>query len=84
MTQSRNLFIIIIYLFGKSTIDQICSLRQILEKTHEKQVDTHRLFVDYKDAFDSPTRDRGFAVLGIPANLIYADWRWAIPAAPSR
>ena len=36
---------------GKSTIEQIFTLRQILEKTHEKQVDTYHLFVDdYKAA----------------------------------
>ena len=33
---------------GKSTTDQIFTLRQILEKTHETQVDTYHLFVDYK------------------------------------
>ena len=58
---------------GKSTIDQIFTLRQILEKTHEKQVDTHHLFVDYKAAFDSPIRDCLYATMsefGIPAKLI--------------
>ena len=33
---------------GKSTIDQIFTLRQILEKTYEKQVDTHHIFIDYR------------------------------------
>ena len=33
---------------GKSIIDQIFTLRKILEKTHEKQVDTRHLFVGYK------------------------------------
>ena len=41
---------------GKSTTDQIFTLRQILEKTQEKQIDTYHLFVDYNAAFDSPTR----------------------------
>ena len=57
---------------GKSTIDQIFTLRQILEKTHEFQVDTHHLFVDYKAAFDSPIREAVheiMAELGIPAKL---------------
>ena len=44
---------------GKSTIDQNFTLRQILEKTPETQVDIHNLFVD----FDSPIRDRVFAVM---------------------
>ena len=35
-------------------IDQIFTSLQIPEKTHEKQVDTHYIFVDYKAAFDSP------------------------------
>ena len=58
---------------GKSTTDQILTLRQILKKTYENQIDTHHLFVDYKAAFDSPIRDRVYAVmaeLGIPAKLI--------------
>ena len=58
---------------GKSTIDQIFTLRQILEKTHENQIDTHHLFVDYKAAFDSPIRDCLYATMsefGIPAKLI--------------
>ena len=58
---------------GKSTIDQIFTLRQILEKTHEKKIDTHHLFVDCKAAFDSPIRDHVFAAmseLGLPAKVI--------------
>ena len=58
---------------GKSTIDQIFTLRQILEKTHEHQVDTHHLFVDYKAAFDSPIRESLKKVMvefKIPAKLI--------------
>ena len=52
------------------SIDQIFTQRQILEKNHKKQVDTHYLFVEYKAAFDSPIRDRIFAAiseLGISA-----------------
>ena len=54
-------------------VDQIFTLRQILKKTNEKQVDTHHSFVDYKAAFDSLIRDRVLAAmseLGIPAKLI--------------
>ncbi|XP_060665319.1 uncharacterized protein LOC132797575 [Drosophila nasuta] len=57
---------------GKSTVDQIFTLRQILEKSYENQIDTYHLFVDYKAAFDSPRRDRLYAAmseLGIPAKL---------------
>jgi hypothetical protein len=35
---------------GKSTIDQIFSLRQILEKTYEYNIETHHLFVDFRAA----------------------------------
>ena len=58
---------------GKSTIDQIFSPCRILQKTHEKQVDKHHLFINYKAAFDGPIRDRVFAAmseLGILAKLI--------------
>ena len=58
---------------GKSTIDQIFTLRQILEKTHEKQIDTDHIFIDYKAAFVSLIRDRVFAAIsehGIAAKLI--------------
>ena len=52
---------------AKSTTDQIFTLRQLLEKTHENK--THHLLVDFKAAFDSPARDRVYAAmseLGIP------------------
>ena len=39
---------------GKSTIDQTFILLKILEKTQEKQVETHHLFLDYKATVDSP------------------------------
>ena len=58
---------------GKSTIDQICTLRQILEKTEEKQIGTHHLFVDFKPVFDTSHRDQLYAAISefdIPAKLI--------------
>ena len=39
---------------GKSTIDQIFTLRQIFEKTRNKQINTFHLFVDFKSTFDTP------------------------------
>ena len=42
---------------GKSTIDQIFTLRQILEKIQELQIDTHHLFIDFKAAYDSIYRE---------------------------
>lgn len=40
----------------RSTTDQIFSVRQILEKCREFNVDTHHLFVDFKAAYDSVIR----------------------------
>lgn len=58
---------------GKSTTDQLFTLRQILEKTHEFQVDTHHLFIDFQQAYDTPTRGELFRAMnhfGIPSKLI--------------
>ena len=55
----------------KSNIDQIFTLRQILEKAHENQDKTHSLFVDFKAAFDSPVRDHVYAAMSDPCE---ADW----------
>ena len=48
---------------GKSTIDQIFTLRQILEKTRNKQINTFNLFVDFKSAFDTPHTDHLYATM---------------------
>lgn len=58
---------------GKSTVDQMFTLRQILEKTQEFQIDTHHLFIDFKVAYDSVDRDelyRAMSYLNIPAKLV--------------
>ena len=58
---------------GKTTIEQIFTLRQILEKRHEKQDKIHYLFVDVKAVFDSLVIDHIYSAmydLGIPAKLI--------------
>ncbi|WP_333764848.1 RNA-directed DNA polymerase, partial [Streptomyces sp. IBSBF 2390] len=58
---------------GKSTTDQIFTLRQILEKTREFQIDTHHLFIDFKQAYDCIIRDELYSAmmeLGIPKRLI--------------
>ena len=33
---------------GKSTVDQIHTIKQIVEKIHEFDIDVHLLFVDFK------------------------------------
>ncbi|CAD7014012.1 unnamed protein product [Ceratitis capitata] len=57
----------------KSTIDQIFTMRQILENIREKRIETHYLFVDFKAAFDSTNRSSFYVTIsefGIPAKLI--------------
>lgn len=57
----------------RSTTDQIFSLRQILEKCREYNVDTHHLFVDFKAAYDSVMRSElwnTMAEFGFPHKLI--------------
>lgn len=58
---------------GRSTIDQIFTLRQILEKTNEFNVDTFHLFIDFKSAYDSVIRPKLYEAMqefGIPDKLV--------------
>ncbi|KAA5771122.1 reverse transcriptase family protein, partial [Pseudomonas aeruginosa] len=57
---------------GRSTIDQIFSLRQILEKTLEFNADTYHLFIDFKAAYDNISRDflyQAMHEIGVPPKL---------------
>ncbi|GFV20529.1 transposon TX1 uncharacterized 149 kDa protein [Trichonephila clavipes] len=57
----------------RSTIDQIHTLRQILEKTKEYNIKTFHLFVDFKAAYDSINRDKMIEAMTefkIPKKLI--------------
>jgi len=58
---------------GKSTIDQIYTLRQILERMKEQNITAFYLFVDFKSAFDSVIREQLYATMsemGIPMKLV--------------
>ena len=58
---------------GRSTIDQIFTIRQILEKAYEYNIIVHQLFVDFKQAYDSLDRHAFYVImeeLGIPMKLI--------------
>ena len=58
---------------SETTIDQMFTLREILEKTHEFNVDTHTLFIDFKQANDIIRRDKllsAMYALGISAKLV--------------
>ena len=58
---------------GVSTIDQIQTLRQILEKTMEFQTETHHLFIDFKTVHDKVNRNQLYKAMlefGIPPKLV--------------
>lgn len=58
---------------GRSTIDQIFTVRQILEKHWEFDKDLHQLFIDFQQAYDSVIRDHvwtAMAECGIPKKII--------------
>ena len=58
---------------GVSTIDQIQTLRQILEKTLEFQIESHHLFIDFKTAYDKVNRNQHYNAmleLGMPPKLV--------------
>ena len=58
---------------NRSTMDQIFTVRQILEKFHEYGIDLHMLFIDYVQAFDQLSRNgliRALLRLGIPRKLV--------------
>src|SRR6202012_3149167 len=58
---------------GRSTIDQIFTIRQIMEKAWEYNITIHQLFVDFIQAYDSIDRPALFAIMeefGFPRKLI--------------
>ena len=52
------------YREGRSTIDEIFTLRQIMEKCREQRRNLHIVFIDFTKAFDSVNRDMLFKILG--------------------
>jgi sorting nexin-29 len=60
---------------GRSTSDQLFTVRQILTKCWEFDVDIHQLFIDFRQAYDSIRREKLYDILstfGIPTKLIRA------------
>ncbi|KAJ4436467.1 hypothetical protein ANN_16498, partial [Periplaneta americana] len=58
---------------NRSTIDQIFSIRQIMEKKWEYKGTVHQLFIDFKKAYDSIKREVLYDILiefGIPKKLV--------------
>ncbi|XP_052565823.1 uncharacterized protein LOC128093352 [Culex pipiens pallens] len=61
------------FVVGRSTTDQIFTVRQILQKCREYQVPTHHLFIDFKAAYDSVDREELWKIMdenGFPGKLI--------------
>ncbi|KAL4084171.1 hypothetical protein QTP88_028004 [Uroleucon formosanum] len=58
---------------GKSTIDQIATIEQLLEKKYEYRQNIWQVFVDFKKAYDSIHRDSLYNIMyefGFPRKLI--------------
>jgi hypothetical protein len=58
---------------NRSTTDQIFCIRQILKKKCEYNERVHQLFIDFKKAYDSVTREVLYNILvefGIPMKLV--------------
>jgi len=54
---------------NRGTIDNIHTLRQIIEKAYKIQMDI--LFIDFKQAFDTIYRNKMIKILqGIPSKLV--------------
>jgi hypothetical protein len=57
----------------KSTTDQICCIRQILEKKWEYNETACQLFIDFKETYDSVRREVLYNILvefGVPMKLV--------------
>jgi sorting nexin-29 len=58
---------------NRSTVNQIFTVRQILEKTKEFCIETHHLFADFKSAYDTTERKQLYSAMSefnIPNKLI--------------
>ena len=58
---------------GRSTTDQMFTLRQTLDKFREYNLQTHHLFIDFKAAYDSVKRNELWQIMlenGFPTKLV--------------
>jgi sorting nexin-29 len=58
---------------GKSAIDQLFSVKLILQKFWEYKIDVHHIFVDFKQAYDKINRRKLYKIMlffGIPLKLV--------------
>jgi hypothetical protein len=49
----------------RSTTDQIFVLKNILEKCYEYNITLHQLFIDFKQAYDSVTRNNLYSIMRV-------------------
>lgn len=57
---------------GKSTVDAIHTVKQLMEKTYQHKIELELLFIDFQQAFDSIKRKelkRALKKLGVPSKL---------------
>lgn len=57
----------------KSTMDQLFTVRQLLQKCWEFDIDVWQLFVDFRQAYDSINRNalcKIMSELGVPSKLV--------------
>jgi len=52
---------------GRSTTDQIFVMKQILEKCGEYEIETHQIYVDFQQAYDSIKREKLMEIFWLPA-----------------
>jgi hypothetical protein len=48
---------------GRSAKDQIFTIRQVLKKCNEFQIETHHLFIDFRSAYDTIDGDNLFLAI---------------------
>jgi sorting nexin-29 len=58
---------------GRSTIDQLFTVKQTLEKCWENNLSVHQIYVDFKQAYDSIQRKKLYTIMyefGLPPKLV--------------
>ena len=58
---------------GRSTVHKIFTMRQILEKCRQQNIDVHQLFIDFQAAYDTKWRKELWSEihkLGFPKTLV--------------
>jgi len=48
---------------GRSATDQLCAVKQVLEKCWEYDIDVYQLYVDFRKAYDSIDREKLYGIM---------------------